>query len=272
LRVNVYRPSSVEEAARILNEAYARKALLVVLGRCKVRYEGRSASKLGEGDRLIIVKPDGAVLVHRPTGYSPVNWQPDSKLVVFEAAGEGLILRSVRDRPREVLEITFTSIDAVLVVESMEDAADFVMYVDEHEIRDYLAKHPEAIEPGLRVISVEKPVEPGFVDLYAVDSQGRMVIIEVKRTTAGRDAVLQLARYVEAFRKHNPKAPIRGILVAPSISKQALTLLNSLGLEYRRVNVERIYEELRRSRRSQATNLLGFLFSRSASATSRNHS
>ena len=272
MRVSLLYESDPARLAQRLNELVKAKALLILIGRCTVAYEGRSASKLGEGDRIVIVKPDGAVLVHRPTGYSPVNWQPDSKLIVFEVEGGALLLRSVRERPREVLVVRFTQPPLAVYAESMEDQAEFVMYVDEHEIRDYLARHPELIEPGLRVVSVERPVEPGFVDLYAVDRQGRTVVIEVKRVTAGRDAVLQLARYVEAFRKRNPRAPVRGILVAPSISKQALSLLNSLGLEYRQINVEKLYEELKRERKQAERSILSFLSSAAASRSSQTRS
>ncbi len=261
MKLHILRGLSVEEAVETLNQLFKRHALVIVLGRCSVYYEGRSASKLGEGDRLVIVKPDGAVLVHRPTGYSPVNWQPDSKVVVAENVDGKLVIRSVRERPREILEIMFTSIELLVGVESMNDQAEFVMYLDEHEIRDYLARHPELIEPGLRVISVERPVEPGFVDLYGVDSKGNIVVVEIKRGTAGKDAVLQLKRYIEAFRKHNPRAPVRGILVAPSISKQALQLLNSLGLEYKRISVDKIFAEIRREKETaKAKTLLSFLY------------
>ncbi len=258
------------DLARELNEALRRRALILVLGRCRVAYEGRSASRLGEGDRLVVVKPDGAVLVHRPTGYSPVNWQPDSKVVAFAPSGDSLVLRSVRERPREVLEVVFTRVDAALVAEGMEDPAELVMYLDERELRDYLARHPELIEPGLRVVSVERPVGPGVVDILAVDSRGRTVVVEVKRATAGREAVLQLARYVEALRRLNPGAPVRGVLAAPGITRQALELLNSLGLEFRRVSVERVYEELRRrGGGARGPGLLGFLSGGGASGSSR---
>ncbi len=273
MRVGVLHEPEPSRLAAKLNELVKSRALIMLLGRCSVFYEGRSASKLGEGDRLVIVKPDGAVLVHRPTGYSPVNWQPDSKVIVFEVEQGRLTLRSIRERPREILEVRFTTPPIVVYAESMEDKAEFVMYMDEHEIRDFLAQHPEVIEPGLRVITVEKPVEPGFIDLYAIDSKGRIVVVEIKRVTAGKDAVTQLARYVEALRKRNRSAPIRGILIAPSITRQALELLNSLGLEYRQISIEKIYAMARKEKRSEQTrDLLSFLSLKGGGGSSRDHS
>jgi len=244
-RVWLYSGLPLEAAERVLSEAVRRRSLLVVLCRCRARYEGRGASRLGEGERLLIVKPDGVVLLHRPRGHSPVNWQPESKtLEVF--MGDGfIVLRSVRERPREVLEVYIDEVEAVLVAEDVRDEAEFVEYLDEHEIRDILARHPEEIEEGLRSVRTEKPVGQGYVDIYCVDREGRPVIVEVKRVTAGRDAVLQLKRYVDAIRAENPGARVRGILVAPSIAKDALLLLRSLGLEYKRIDVARLYRKYR---------------------------
>ena len=243
-----------------INSAVVQHDLLVVAARCSVVYEGRGASRLGEGDRLIIVKPDGAVLVHRPTGYSPVNWQPDSHVITVEIQGNSVLFRSVRKRPREVLEILMSKIYFAIAIHGLVDDAEFIEYLDEGEIADYLAHHPEVIEEGLRIVRRERPVEGGYADIVAVDSEGRYVVIEVKRVTAGREAVKQLHRYVENFRKANPEAKVRGILAAPAITKDALSLLSSLGLEYRYIDVARIYREVKREkRRSASTSLLEFL-------------
>jgi hypothetical protein len=94
---------------------------------------------------------------------------------------------------------------------------------------------PEIVEPGLRVIEYEKRVEPGFVDLYAIDHIGRLVIIEIKRKAAGREAAFQLAKYVKAMPENN----IRGMLVAPSLSKGTQRLILTLGIEFRQLDPKR---------------------------------
>ncbi|ABM80944.1 endonuclease NucS [Hyperthermus butylicus] len=252
---------SLSEARSILHEALKRHDVIVMLARCRVYYEGRGASKLGDGDRLIVVKPDGAVLVHRPTGYSPVNWQPESQVLSVEERDGVLLFRSVRKRPREVLEIHIEEVYALLAVHGLVDEADFIEYLDEKEIADYLAKHPELVEEGLRVLRRERPIETGYADIVAVDKDGNYVVIEVKRVNAGLEAVKQLQSYVEAFKQLNPGAKIRGILVAPSISKEALALLQSLGLEYRRIDVQKLFRDIRRQKGQplQSRSLLDFL-------------
>ncbi|MET1101730.1 MAG: endonuclease NucS [Pyrodictiaceae archaeon] len=250
---------SLGTAASRLRDAITNKHLIIVLGRCSVHYSGRGASRLGPGDRLVIVKPDGAVLVHRPTGYSPVNWQPDSKIIEVHSDGGKLVLKSIREKPREVLEIDFEKLDAILVVSGAEDRAEFIEYMDEREIRDYLSRNPDIIEKGLRVISVERPVEPGFIDLYARDSKGNLVVVEIKRTTANRDAVLQLYRYVEALKRSRREARIRGILVAPSITKAAQSVLESLGLEYRPIDVIEIHRRASSERKAITRSILDYV-------------
>ncbi len=46
----------------------------LIVARCEVSYTGRLAAFLPESTRLVIVKADGAVLVHADAGgYKPLN-------------------------------------------------------------------------------------------------------------------------------------------------------------------------------------------------------
>jgi len=49
--------------------AGARNSVPIVVGCCSVEY-------VGWGERIVVVKPDGSVLVHQRAGREPVNWQP----------------------------------------------------------------------------------------------------------------------------------------------------------------------------------------------------
>ena len=74
----------LEYAAEKIREGIRSGSLIVLMGLMEVYYEGRAASSLGPGERLLIIKQDGSLLVHRPTGYEPVNWQPPgSKIEIF---------------------------------------------------------------------------------------------------------------------------------------------------------------------------------------------
>jgi len=102
---------------------------------------------------------------------------------------------------------------------------------------------PSLIEDGLKPISYEKKVEPGFVDVYGEDKAGRFVVIEIKRVTASKQAALQLAKYVEAVRGIVNKE-VRGILAAPSLGKGVQRLLATIGLEFKAVDPKKCAEAL----------------------------
>lgn len=76
----------------------------------------------------------------------------------------------------------------------------------EAEIRDHLAQNLDLIEPGLVLEKKEKHLRndggaAGFVDLFARDQKGRIVIIEIKKTNAtAREAVQELVKYAALVR------------------------------------------------------------------------
>ncbi|HUK27893.1 MAG TPA: hypothetical protein VLV31_05680, partial [Candidatus Acidoferrales bacterium] len=64
---------TLSDAADFLEKAFRGRNFALVIGTCRVDYEGRASSTLESGERILVVKEDGSVLVHRPTGYEPVN-------------------------------------------------------------------------------------------------------------------------------------------------------------------------------------------------------
>ncbi|MEM2351965.1 MAG: endonuclease NucS, partial [Thermoproteota archaeon] len=63
-RIIVRENPSIDEAVNRLNEAFNEKRVVIVVGNCWVDYHGRASSRLEPGERIIIVKEDGAILVH----------------------------------------------------------------------------------------------------------------------------------------------------------------------------------------------------------------
>jgi hypothetical protein len=78
----------------------------------------------------------------------------------------------------------------------------------EDEIRDYLAKHIDIIQPGLQLYAKELyiPSEIGtrsFIDLVAKNPKGELILIELKRSaTASREAIHEILKYVEGVKDH----------------------------------------------------------------------
>lgn len=77
---------------------------------------------------------------------------------------------------------------------------------NEAAIRDFLEDRLDLIEPGLKLLGVEVQLpspngSPGFLDIFAEDAHGRLVIIEIKRTrSAAREALQELFKYVALIR------------------------------------------------------------------------
>lgn len=225
---------SPEQAIELLGES--RKAMTTIVGRCRIEYSGRAKSFLDYGDRLVIIKPDGTVMVHGDSKREPLNWQPPGTKVSF-ALDDGLAIEAKRTSPPERMHIHFKDIHAVSVFR-LDDAAELDLVGDEANIKDRIEKDPSIIEPGLRVISREVTTESGYIDLLCEDAQGRTVIVEVKRTSISPSAIYQLEAYLIDFRKKNKDAQVRGILCAPRISNMAKVLMEERGMEYREIGYE----------------------------------
>jgi RecB family endonuclease NucS len=229
----------------LINDALAKQKVLIVTGNCTVDYEGRAASKLTWGERVLMIKADGSVLLHRRSGYEPVNWQPPRcQFRVRIEDGKLLSVLATRQKPRESLKLVFDKI-AVVMALALDDEGEFAMHVTEEQMKQAILLEPSLVEPGLKLISDEtKMGDSGFTDVYAEDSSGRLVVIEIKRTPASRDAALQLNRYVVTLRKRVSR-PVRGILAAPGLRSGTSVILAKLEYEFKAISPEKCFQVLK---------------------------
>jgi RecB family endonuclease NucS len=146
----------------------------------------------------------------------------------------GLVIEAVRKRPAEEMFIHFEEVRAISIFR-LEDRAEIVKAGAESHVVDFIEHNPSMIEPGLRVLRREMATRSGFIDLFCEDSEGRTVIIEVKRARVSPRAVHQLEAYLIDMRKKMRGAPVRGILCAPHVSEMARTLIEEKGLEFRKI-------------------------------------
>jgi hypothetical protein len=106
----------------------------------------------------------------------------------------------------------------------------------ESDLRNFLSKNLQVIEPGLRlyeeegITGVEFPAGGRFIDILAVDGNGAYVVIELK-VSRGYDRTLgQLRRYIGWITKNHaePGQPVRGIIVAREISEDLILACSGL--------------------------------------------
>lgn len=236
---------SLAEAELLIQKAFLQRCTLIVVGNCRVYYAGRATSNLEVGERMLVVKADGALLVHRPVGYEPVNWQPAGCVFYVQTNADSLEIRAARRKPRETVKITFDSVFMVSAL-NLVDAGEFLLHASEDDMHRAILLKPEIFEEGFKPISWEKKVEPGFVDIYGEDKDGKLVIVEVKRKTAGKEAALQLAKYIEPI-KAKINRELRGVLAAPSLGKGVQRLLVTLGLEFKSLDPKKCADVLKRA-------------------------
>ena len=235
----------VKEAAELISDGLSEHKTLVIIGNCWVEYHGRASSKLEAGERIVMIKEDGSVLVHRPTGYEPVNWQPPGCIFQTHTTDKVLQIRAVRRKPEESIRLFFDRVYLISVL-SLTDSGEFVLYASEENMQKAILLEPSLIEPDFKPISYEKKVEPGFIDIYGTDKDGKFVVVEIKRRTASREAALQLAKYVESIRSMVNR-PVRGILAAPHMGKGVQKMLATLGLDFKSLDPRKSAEILRKS-------------------------
>lgn len=220
-----------ERARDRVAEGLREGGLVTVVGRCEVDYDGRATSYLGPGDRLLVCKPDGTVLVHTGEGRTPVNWQPPGADRRVRAEDGALVLESTRTNPDERLLVRFFAVADVGLYALTDDRA-LQLSGTEADLRESVVADPSLVEAGLTVEGTEVQTPAGPVDVLGTDTDGTPVVVELKRRRVGPDAVGQLARYVEALAEARDR-PVRGILVAPSVTETGRDLLERRGLEFR---------------------------------------
>jgi len=244
-KISVLTEPTLSEASKLIEKAFVQKKTLIVAGACEVNYVGRASSTLELGERILIIKADGSLLVHRPVGYEPVNWQPAGSIFHVKASDNNLEVLAVRRKPRENVKIKFSTLLLVSAL-NLDDSGEFLLYASEKDMHQAILLKPSLLEDGFKPISYEKKVEPGFVDVYGMDKDGKLVVVEVKRKTAGKEAVLQLARYIDAI-KGKANRELRGVLVAPNLGKDVQRLLVTMGLEFKALDPKECAEVMKKA-------------------------
>ncbi len=233
---NILNPNP-KQSIDFINKYYkfkTKKTLIIIIGDCMVNYHGRAKSFLDWGQRIIIIKHDGTILIHRPKMREPVNWQPSGSRINFSLLKDNLILKSYNINPNEKMKIFFRDVDIILST-SLKDEAKLIISGMEKDVVNQIVDNPSIIEAGLHISKREKHVKSGLIDLYGFDKNHIPVIIEVKRSQANISSVHQLRVYVNDIKKDIKNAKVRGILCAPKIPEMVKKLLSEYNLEWNEI-------------------------------------
>jgi len=217
------------------HKSIADKTMLLLAGDCMVEYRGRARSFLDWGERVIMIKQDGNVLVHQPVMREPINWQSAGTKTSFKVNKQGyLTIRCSHTKPPEKMKMTLRKIQFVNVT-LLRDKAKQIISGMETDVVNEITNNPNVVEEGLRISKHEKHVKSGMVDLFGYDLNHTPVVIEVKRSLATISAVHQLRMYVNDIKNDVDDASVRGILCAPRVPDMVKNLLADYNLEWKEV-------------------------------------
>lgn len=238
-KLTVLQSPTLADLAEFIEQAHAEGDLITIYATCRVEYSGNREGEIGDGDRIIICKQDGAVAVHRPTGARAVARQGTRSSLETVLQDDIVRLYSGKGRSERIrVDITDPS---VAIRENAVDNATLRENQTEKQMHEYILSNPEAIEPGLRLIDHERSTPRGRMDFVAADADGDSVILEIKQPVAKHPHVDQLRRYVSYF-QDSDETVVRGILVAPEIGDRVKRLLRDQGLEWKELDEYRLSE------------------------------
>ena len=240
MKYKILEKPSCKDGYDLVQEALRKKATITIFACCKVSYEGRALSELNWGERIILIKPDGAFLIHQEKKVEPVNWQPPKSRTRSYIKNDNLFLESHRRTPKELLTVEVRKIQFITYA-NIEDYEELEQAGYEKDMSDMIMEKPHLVEEGFSPTTREYIVEHGFIDILGKDKDNNLMVLELKARKAGVTAVKQLRRYLQDLENTEndylkeckaQKKQIRGLLVAPSIMDDALELLEEEGIEF----------------------------------------
>jgi endonuclease len=136
-------------------------------------------------------------------------------------------------------ELLNTGSEEEMTSEVTIEAAE-VTFGLERDLQSALRANIDQLEPGLTIIDggKERSTEAGRIDITAEDSQGNIVVIELKAGSAGPEVIAQVLAYMGAVSAVEGK-PVRGLLVAGEFHKRVIFANRAVpNLELRRYSFQ----------------------------------
>lgn len=239
------------EALQDIKNGLSKGELITLFCECSVSYSGRAESELETGERLVVIKQDRSVMVHQPTGSTPINYMKPDSSVSPSIVDDELVIDTRNLSDKDYLSIHISKVYS-LVKRRLHDGASLELVGTEKDMSNMIRENPGEIGEWFTAVSREEHTEFGFIDVYGHDEEGNLVIVECKRYTAGVSAVQQLRRYVEkvASLKGIGPSKVRGVLAAPSLARNAEGMIEEWGYEFVHVSPPKRHRKFKKSQRS----------------------
>lgn len=73
MKTKAIKNPEIEKLSNFLNISLAKKALIIIIADCKIRYKGKTSKRFGPRDRMIMIKPDGSFIVDHEYGVESIS-------------------------------------------------------------------------------------------------------------------------------------------------------------------------------------------------------
>lgn len=186
----------------------------IIIADCIVKYDGRGDTLSTRGKRLIIIKEDGTVLIHRDKDVRAMNYMSGAnktiiKDIIDSETGEHHLLASAKD---ETIDVLLINILSDITIDDMDSDGDALKRRGtEKQMQEWLTREgvfERTFNHG-RFLMREYDTGYGPVDLLGISDtddnadNSMLMLIEVKRNAKPND-VFQVMRYHDALtRKHH---------------------------------------------------------------------
>jgi hypothetical protein len=108
------------------------------------------------------------------------------------------------------------------IEQDFEDVGEITFGL-EKDLQAALRSNIEQLEPGLSIIDggTERSTRAGRIDIASKDSQGNIVVIELKAGRASSDVIAQVLSYMSTVAE-TEENPVRGMIVAGDFSERVI--------------------------------------------------
>ena len=201
----------------------------ILVTRCSIRYEGRLVTTLEIGDRVVLFKDDGSVVVHAVQGAKPINYMP-GPTVVQRGRTHASRSRDPRRGERLVIDVEDVHADTALRAGGHRQARARGPREGHpgDDLRDARRRSRRHGRPPARAVHRGRPGRP------VLPRRRRAARASSRSSACARSPRRSSSSPATSSRSdRNPAhAPARGILVAPELAPQARVLLDKRGYDF----------------------------------------
>ncbi len=160
-------------------EAMRKNNAVMLSAKCEVWYSGQVESYLPLGDRMILIKDDGVMVVHQPQGNNPINYLKPGATYSMTAMEGHLFLNGNNIKLKEYMDVKIQKIHFMHSMK-LEDGQSIQVAGTEEDMAKMLMEKPNMIEQGFKPVSQEEQTKFGYIDVFGVDKNGILTVVECK--------------------------------------------------------------------------------------------